>query len=1166
MATPVSELPPGFSVDELPSGFTLDSGPPPLNEPQEVTRQKYEAAKKAAGPKDALDFLMGAPRAGQEASPLASALRKGIGVAEAAISTLTGATTGFLGGLAGGLDNVVKQVGYRAGGIDTSKLPSTGEAFDQGAQALTYQPRTETGEDIISSQGMREANNAMMAVSPLGMVGSGTRGLRAQQMAKASTTPRALAAVDSAIKTAKLEAPVNQGIANAIEAGYKLTPKAGNAGAPARIAQTAAGSARLEQELSAHNSKTTADLARRDIGLADDVPLTREATADIRKEAGGDYAAVQNVGRIKLDAQLSKDLDLIAEPYVKGGKDFDQLASNPIIKTIEGLRKTEADTASVVEVVKDLRDKADAQFRGNNGSKKLGVDYRTAAQALDNAMDRSLGRMAESEGTPELAEAVDKYRAARVRIAKSYLLDDAMDGKPGEVNAMVYGRAARDGAKLDGPAKQIADFATQFGDEGLAKKAGKSGHIGPTYHDILLGALHGAEGLLTVGARPLTRAALGSKKMQRRMAEKARQALPAEEAQPAPAASVEPTLERGFEPAAPSGGPATGPLGDLTPDWETAPGAAAPRALEVVPTEGLVPAVGEGVPGQIGPASPAVRRGAGSEIPAVPGRPDLPDTMVVGSPAEVAATEGANKAMLSPETAQARAQQGVQQVATEAQTPPPDPRLAEIERLRANATSDTVHKVLDARAAAIKKELKASADAAELENAARETTDPSLKAELVKKADALRKTEKIPVGEAKELASTPVPETKVKKIPVGSAKELPPDDAAPTAAKSEKIPVGEAKEVTNSGVEIAPGGPPVGEAKELFVDPNREHADLGLPQIDETFMREQEHQAARREPPPDERGIKQARAALEKGKTDGSLDKDGADLALWALDRNPNLAKNLRVSVEPTSPDGRLGSYNSAKEIVRLFKGKDNPETAAHEIMHHSERMMPPAVQNGIRREWRRAYEAALAGAEGPQRKALVDVRKALKGDAEARTRVFDAFKNDVLKKDEHYQLYDPSEFWAVNASRLLSERYAGRGSWRKEAVQWVKEMVQHAKSVIGLRSDSPILKALDQVTNAKTNTGKQQSKGMLSSIDQKGEFVTGTPESYTARRYKELSTQLAKPDAKSNEKLARALPVYEAAQSELEELQALGDSEATRKRIKAVQARVIKAYNGQGS
>src|SRR5574341_1288472 len=83
--------------------------------------------------------------------------------------------------------------------------------------------------------------------------------------------------------------------------------------------------------------------------------------------------------------------------------------------------------------------------------------------------------------------------------------------------------------------------------------------------------------------------------------------------------------------------------------------------------------------------------------------------------------------------------------------------------------------------------------------------------------------------------------------------------------------------------------------------------------------------------------------------------------------------------------------------------------------------------------------------------------------------------------RNTHYQLVNPSEFWAVNGPRILQERFTGRGSWRAETKQWIKEMIEHIKGTIGLRSDAPVLKALDELLNPERTAGERRSERDLS-------------------------------------------------------------------------------------
>jgi hypothetical protein len=236
----------------------------------------------------------------------------------------------------------------------------------------------------------------------------------------------------------------------------------------------------------------------------------------------------------------------------------------------------------------------------------------------------------------------------------------------------------------------------------------------------------------------------------------------------------------------------------------------------------------------------------------------------------------------------------------------------------------------------------------------------------------------------------------------------------------------------------------------------------------------------------DDRGITQVRTALKEGMRDGSVDKDGGELALWALERNPNLARGLKLRSTKDEGPGR-GMYNNATRIIDLFKHNDR-KTGAHEILHHSERMMPEIVQTGIRREWKRALSKAVAEAKTPvERQALKDIQaSAFRGDANARKRVMDAMIGDennpaVIDKYKFYHLMNPSEFWAVNAANIMHERHIARGSWRSQAKRWLKELVEKAKGIVGIRSEAPLLKALDELLDPKKVRGERSGARALS-------------------------------------------------------------------------------------
>jgi hypothetical protein len=206
-------------------------------------------------------------------------------------------------------------------------------------------------------------------------------------------------------------------------------------------------------------------------------------------------------------------------------------------------------------------------------------------------------------------------------------------------------------------------------------------------------------------------------------------------------------------------------------------------------------------------------------------------------------------------------------------------------------------------------------------------------------------------------------------------------------------------------------------------------------------------------------------AQLRRGVADNTVPRNEADFAEWLLDQNPNLANGLGISISGKDGNGAAGNYNPLAQIAKLFTSANlGSGTAVHEILHHTERMMPVEVQNGVMKAWQRAWDAAYKAGDAKLKAALDDMLAASLGDKNAHGRTKSAFAAGTLRYADHYQLFSPSEFWTVNATNILSGRFAAQGSWVKTAIQWFKEFVQRAKAVFGLRSDAPILEALDDV------------------------------------------------------------------------------------------------------
>lgn len=214
------------------------------------------------------------------------------------------------------------------------------------------------------------------------------------------------------------------------------------------------------------------------------------------------------------------------------------------------------------------------------------------------------------------------------------------------------------------------------------------------------------------------------------------------------------------------------------------------------------------------------------------------------------------------------------------------------------------------------------------------------------------------------------------------------------------------------------------------------------------------------------RGELWVRERLLRAERNGELPPEAVRLANWLIDQNPNLVADIGLSFKKSGDvQGEAGGYNPLARIVTLIKGRANDETVIHEILHHAERMMPEGVQKAIQAEWFKELRAVTQMATRTQNQTLMkatdDALRAANGDERAFRNLAEAIANGEVD-ERFYALANPSEFWAVNGSRILRER-ASEG-WVQQAKQWLAEFIEKVKATFGLRSDAAVIRGLNDV------------------------------------------------------------------------------------------------------
>src|SRR5689334_5122698 len=277
------------------------------------------------------------------------------------------------------------------------------------------------------------------------------------------------------------------------KAGYVVPPTEVNPSATATALESISGKAATKQAAQAVNQQVTNKLVATDLGLPPTQPITQEALAQVRQQAGQVYQQVKQIGQIATDSQYLSDLTKITNASDEVAKAFPGAttpAAEKIDSLVNSLSQDEFSAAQALEYTKRLRQQASANFA--LASRSADPEARALAQAQSqgaDALEEMIGRHLQGQGNPDLLQA---FQAARTTIAKSYQAQAALKG--GNVNAQRLAQQLQKGKPMSDGFSLVARFVDHFGDAtklpkggvGVSKLAATVGGSG-----VLAGALTG---------------------------------------------------------------------------------------------------------------------------------------------------------------------------------------------------------------------------------------------------------------------------------------------------------------------------------------------------------------------------------------------------------------------------------------------------------------------------------------------------------------------------------------------------------------------------------------------------------------------------------------------------------------------------------------------------
>ena len=246
------------------------------------------------------------------------------------------------------------------------------------------------------------------------------------------------------------------------QAGYVLPPAmaSNRPGVVSNVLSGVSGKQKLQQAASIQNQVNTNRLAAQSLGLPANTPLSERVLNAVRYGAGRAYRDVARVvPQVAPDAAFQRTIGRLGGRQSAAAQAFPGLVHNAEIDNLATtLQNTQSFTPQEgLDLVRQLRHDASANLRAfdNPHQQSLGLAQREAADAVDDLIERR----AAAAGQPDV---VNRYRAARTRIARSYDVRAALNQGNGDVSARMLAALRRRGRRLGGPLQDVANAAEAF--------------------------------------------------------------------------------------------------------------------------------------------------------------------------------------------------------------------------------------------------------------------------------------------------------------------------------------------------------------------------------------------------------------------------------------------------------------------------------------------------------------------------------------------------------------------------------------------------------------------------------------------------------------------------------------------------------------------------------
>ena len=217
---------------------------------------------------------------------------------------------------------------------------------------------------------------------------------------------------------------------------------------------------------------------------------------------------------------------------------------------------------------------------------------------------------------------------------------------------------------------------------------------------------------------------------------------------------------------------------------------------------------------------------------------------------------------------------------------------------------------------------------------------------------------------------------------------------------------------------------------------------------------------------PERRSAKNFFADATKAWDAGEISDDVYSAIKTMYERHPKVLEGMKFSVRMNAANpNAAGQFFSLARIVRLYKGTvgtEDPVTIRHEITHSLEQMMSGEAAADVIMDWSDKLGKAIKNDKSPKAQAYF---RAVLEFFENPTEESYKHAMSLLPSYDYYQYINPSEYWAVNAEKLMARKL---GSGWDRFVLSVKGMFEALKDMFGFDNQYAVHKAFSQIMNGK--------------------------------------------------------------------------------------------------